>query len=165
VQLPGHPQAVLVGPPAPFLLGPLAPHPGRPADPERHPEQRCPGQQEPGKLAGHLVVEPPAASHPTVAAAVTASTDPGARRRNTTAADATSSSPQPSAPGSRLVGWLSTAPRVPTTPKAANPAASSASSAHGGRPAQIGNRADPSIPGSVALLPGAVILPGAYAPC
>jgi hypothetical protein len=99
-----------------------------------------------------------------VAAAVTASTARGRRRRRATAADATSSNPQPTTPGGRLVGWLSTAPTVPMTPKAASPAASRASSAHAGRPAQIGKPAERSMHGSVAPGPGPVIHPGAYAP-
>ena len=61
VQLPGHPQPLLVGPPAPLLDPPLAPHPGGPPDPQRHPQQHPEGEQEPGKLVGHPVAEPLAA--------------------------------------------------------------------------------------------------------
>jgi hypothetical protein len=63
---------------------------------------------------------------------------------------------------SRTHRWLS---GVPKTPKAARPVASGASSTHTGRPAQIGNRADLSIAGSVVRRAAAVIHPGACTPC
>jgi hypothetical protein len=61
VQLPGDPQPLVVGAAARLLGGATAPGPRHHADPQRHQQQRQPGEQHPGELlpAPHPAIADP----------------------------------------------------------------------------------------------------------